>query len=305
MFADPMWAADPMATIGGHSFFWSLHYLHLCFIDEAGDLGALRDPPAPNDQPVLVVAGLFVDAAKLATLTHDYLHLKHRFFPNLNYRSILHLDRVLPEIKGAELRKHATRGNARQRLHAIGFLDQIMGLIRRHDVRVVARISIKAPGSPFKATAVYTSSIQALCRYFEHYLMERDSDGLCIADSRSKSKNLRVSHSIFTQKFSATPHYERVVELPTFGHSDNHAGLQVCDIVCSGLLYPIACYAYCTGHVNNVHVQSGASRLRTRYGRQLKELQHRYYDVEKRRHVGGVVVSDYLNQRSGALMFGS
>ena len=122
---------------------------------------------------------------------------------------------------------------------------------------------------------------------------------------RSKSKNLRVSHSIFTQKFSATPNYERLVELPTFGHSDNHAGLQICDIVCSGLLYPIACYAYCAGHVNNVHVQSGASRLRTRYGRQLKELQHRYYDVEKRRHVGGVVVSDYLDQRSGALMFGS
>ncbi len=92
--------------------------LQLCFIDEAGDLGALRDPPAPNDQPVLVVAGLFVDAARLATLTHDYLDLKHRFFPNLNYRSIRRLDRVLPEIKGAELRKHATRGNARQKLHA-------------------------------------------------------------------------------------------------------------------------------------------------------------------------------------------
>ena len=241
--------------------FWG-SVLQLCFIDEAGDLGALRDPPAPNDQPVLVVAGLFVDAARLATLTHDYLDLKHRFFPNLNYRSTRRLDRVLPEIKGAELRKHATRGNARQRLHAVGFLDHIMGLIRRHDVRVVARISIKAPGSPFRATAVYTSSIQALCSYFEHYLREHDSSGVCIADSRSKSKNLSVSHSIFTQKFSVDPSYERLVELPTFGHSDNHAGLQVCDLVCSGLLYPIACYAYCTGHVNNVHVQSGASRLR-------------------------------------------
>ena len=201
--------------------------MHLCFIDEAGDLGALRHPPAPNDQPVLVVAGLFVDAGRLATLTHDYLDLKYRFFPNLNYRSNRRLDRVLPEIKGAELRKHATRGNARQRLHAVGFLDHIMGLIRRHDIRVVARISIKVPGSPFRSTAVYTSSIQALCSYFEHYLMERDSSGLCIADSRSKSKNLSVSHSIFTQKFSAARNYQRQVELPTFGHSDNHAGLQV------------------------------------------------------------------------------
>ena len=279
--------------------------LQLCFIDEAGDLGALRDPPAPNDQPVLVLAGVFVAAARLASLTDDYLHLKHRLFPDLNYRSTRRLDRILPEIKCAKLRKHATRGNARQQRRVIGFLDHIMGLIRRHDLRVVARISIKAPGSPFNATAVYTSSIQALCTYFEHYLMERDCGGLCIADSRSKSKNLRVSHSVFTQKFSAVPKYERLAELPTFGHSDNHAGLQVCDIVCSGLLYPIACYAYCTGHVNNVHVQSGASRLRSRYGQQIRQLQHRYYDAEKRRYVGGVVVSDYLDQRSGTLMFGS
>ena len=240
----------------------------------------------------------------MANLTHDYLNLKHRFFPNLNYPSTRRLDRILPEVKGAEIRKHVTRGNARQKLHAVGFLDRIMGLLWRHDVRVVARVWIKAPGWPFEGTAVYTSSIQRLCTYFEHYLTKLDSSGVCIADSRSKSKNLRVSHSVFTQKFSVAPNYERLVELPTFGHSDNHAGLQICDIVCSALLYPIACFAYCTGHVNNVHVQPGASRLRHRYGQQLRGLQHRYYDAGVRRYVGGVTVADYLNQRSGTLMFG-
>ena len=274
-------------------------------MDEAGDLGALRDPPAPNDQPVLAIAGRSVDAGRLAGLTHDYLDLKHRFFPNLHYPSVRRLDRILPEITGAEIRKHATRGSARQKAHGIDFLDHIMGLLGRHAVRLVARISIKARGRPFRSNAVYTSSIQAPCRYFEHHLTQSDSAGFCIADSRSKSKNLRVSHSTFTQKFSSIPHYERQVELPTFGHTENHAGLQICDIVCSGLLYQIACHAYCTGHVNNVHVQPGASRLRHRYGQKLKELQHRYYNVESGRHVGGVVVSDYLNQRSGALMFGN
>lgn len=288
-----------MATIGGHGSFG--HETQLCFIDEAGDLGVLSDPPAPNDQPVLAIAGLFVDTTRLASLTHDFL--KHRFFPDLKYRSTRRLDRILPEIKGVDLCKHATRGNARKTRRAIGFLDHIMSLLRRHDVRLVARIWIKAPGSRFDGTAVYTSSIQGLCTYFDHYLTERDSSGLCIADSRTKSLNLSVSHSIFTQKFSVAPNYERLVELPTFGHSDNHAGLQVCDIVCSGLLYPIACFAYCTGHANNVHVQPGASRLRSRYGRQLQELQHRYY--HRGRYVGGVTVADHLNQRSGALMFGT
>ncbi len=279
--------------------------LQLCFIDEAGDLGVLGNPPAPNDQPVLAIAGLFIDAAKLASLTNDYLNLKQRFFPNLNYRSTQRLDRILPEIKGAEVRRNAIRGNARQRSHAIGFLNHIVSLLQRHEVRIVARIWVKALGSPFRGTAVYTSSTQSLCTYFEHYLTQCDISGLCIADSRSKGKNLSVSHSIFTQKFSADQNYEHLVELPTFGHSENHAGLQICDIVCSALLYPIVCFAYCTGYVNNVHVQPGASRLRDRYGRKLKEFQHRHYDIGAKRYVGGVVVSDNADRRSGALMFGS
>ena len=45
--------------------------MKICFIDEAGDLGALTDPPQPNDQPVLVIGGLFVDVADLASFTAD------------------------------------------------------------------------------------------------------------------------------------------------------------------------------------------------------------------------------------------
>ena len=46
MLADSMWAADPMATIGGHSFIWGIH-LQLCFIDEAGDLAFGHEAPVP------------------------------------------------------------------------------------------------------------------------------------------------------------------------------------------------------------------------------------------------------------------
>lgn len=103
--------------------------------------------------------------------------------------------------------------------------------------------------------------------------------------------------------FGTANSYNHLIELPTFGHSENHAGLQICDIVCSALLYPIACFAYCTGHVDNVHVQAGSDRLRNRYGQQLKSLQHRYRNPETGRHNGGVVVSDAIDHRSGYLMF--
>ena len=98
---------------GGHSF--SGASLHICFVDEAGDLGALGNPPQPNDQPVLAIGGLFVDAANLANLTDNFLTLKYQYFPGLPYPSARHLDRILPEVKGADIRSNATRGNARQR----------------------------------------------------------------------------------------------------------------------------------------------------------------------------------------------
>ena len=122
--------------------------MHLCFIDEAGDLGALSNLPLPDEQPVLVIGGLFVDAANLPALTGHFLDLKHRYFPGLRYPSPRPLDRILPEVKGADIRRNATRGSARQQHHAIGFLDRILGLLRHNDVRLVARIWVKGIGSP-------------------------------------------------------------------------------------------------------------------------------------------------------------
>ena len=146
--------------------------------------------------------------------------------------------------------------------------------------------------------------MQSICSHFDHYLAQAGDLGVCIADSRNKFKNVNVSHSIFTQKFGrAAQTYQGMVELPTFGHSDNHAGLQVCDIVCSALLYPIACFAYCSGHVNNVHVQPRAAELRHRYGQQLMALQYRYYDQARGRHQGGLTVSDSIGRQSGSRMF--
>lgn len=290
------------------TFWWPQLFLdgqlQLCFIDEAGDLGALSNPPQANDQPVLVVGGLFIDSEKLSTLTDNFIRLKHQYFPDLPYQSSNHLDRILPEIKGADVRRNITRGSARQRSHAFGFLDRLFGLLRHNDAKLVARIWVKGVGMPFYPTSVYTSSIQSLCTYFEHFLNQKKDTGICIADSRDKSKNVSVSHSLFTKKFSLmTPDYQRIVELPTFGHSENHAGIQICDLVCSALLYPVACFAYCTDHVQNIHVQPNAVRLRNRYGKQIKSLQYRYFNQKVRRYEGGIVVSDAIACRSGSLMF--
>jgi hypothetical protein len=279
--------------------------LHILYVDEAGDLGTLPQAPASNgnDQPVLIIGGLIIATSRLESLTQDFLSLKGRWFPGLAYLSHKHLDKILPEIKGADLRRHATRGTHNPRRHAIGFLDHLIRLLRRYDARLVARIWIKPLGQPFNGRPVYTSSIQALYTYFDNYLSRHDDFGFCIADSRDYMKNVNVAHSIFTQKFQLSSSiYGRILELPSFGHSENHAGIQICDIVCSALLYPIAAEVYCTGFVANVHVQARAAALRQRFGSALKALQHRYQEPSGR-WVGGLVVSDALQGRHSGAMF--
>ena len=279
--------------------------MYICYIDESGDLGALPSTPSPtgNDQPVFLLSGLFIDVTRLETLTNSFLALKFQFFPGLAYPSTNHLDRIIPEIKGADVRRAMLRGNRNASRHAYGFLDKVLRLLEDNNVRLVTRVWIKTAGDPFDGTAVYTSSVQAICSYVDQFLTERNDLGFCIADSRSKFKNLNVSHSVFTRKFqSSTDFYSRIVELPTFGHSDNHAGLQLCDLVSSALLYPIACESYCTGAVANVHVQPSAAYIKAFFGTRLKNLQYRYQEPGNGRYKGGIVVSD-PSGRNASLMF--
>ena len=277
----------------------------ICYIDEAGDLGMLPELPVlnSNNQPVLVIGGIFVDSEKLYDLTQSFLHIKQRYFPSLCPKEMKYLDRVLPEIKGSDIRKSFLRGGRRQQRHALGFMDRIIELFLKYNIEIVARIWIKIPGRFFNGNAVYASSMQSIYEYFNHYLTNEEDFGYCIADSRDQMKNVMVSHSVFTQKFRVLePAYSRITELPCFSHSNNHVGLQLCDIMCSSFLFPIASYVYCKDFVHNVHVCENALIIRERYGKTLKRLQHRYQDYQNF-YSGGIVVSDPVNGINSASMF--
>jgi hypothetical protein len=220
--------------------------MHLLYIDESGDLGAMPVAPLPNgnDQPVLIIGGLIVPAQNLEKLTQEFLYLKGQFFPGLAYPTPNHLDKILAEIKGTDIKNNAVRGKKRIKRHAIGFLDKFFDILDANRAKLIARVWVKGLGLPFDGRAVYTSSIQWMYHSFDSFLSASNDLGFTIADSRDHLKNVNVAHSIFTQKFSAAaPSFGRVLELPTFGHSDNHAGIQICDIICSAVLNPIAAYA--------------------------------------------------------------
>lgn len=249
---------------------------------------------------------MVIDQRLLESLTREFIKLKARFYPRLVNNSSHRLGRILPEIKGADIRRSLRKGSRRRnRRQAIGFLDAFVDLLQYHDAKIFGRTWIKEVGGNCADRAIYTFSVQAICEDFQNLLESTGDTGLVIADSRSPAPNAAVAHSVFTQKFKTDgDRYPRLLEMPTFGHSQNHAGLQVADLLCSALLFPMATHCYCTGHVQNVHVNSGFDVLSERYGARLYGMQHRYEDDAGHRR-GGITVSDPVGHRGGKALFGS
>lgn len=274
--------------------------MKVCYVDEAGD-GERPDPAAVNVPPVFVICGLVVDSAVLADLTRDFLQVKGRFHPA---KAGTHqLDGILREVKGSELRRDVRSGSRRRNRAAIGLLDQTMNLLDRYDIGLVGRVWIKDPTGPSDEKAMYTFSIQDISEHFQHHLVSHASDGLVICDSRTKVQNSGVAHSVFTKMFrQAGDAYPNILEMPVFGHSDNHAGLQLADLVTSGLIFPIAARTYCQGQFTGPHVDPAYDSLKQRFGPRLQRRQIRYQN-HGGKWTGGLVVSDPVGHRSGAELF--
>jgi hypothetical protein len=278
--------------------------MRFCYVDESGDCQVLAGPTSPI-VPVCVILGVVFDQAVLRGLTSEFLTLKRTTYPNLPVTTSQHrLAWVLPEIKGADVRRSLRRGEPRRnRRHAIYFLDRFVTLLEDYEARIFGRVWVKEIGGPCNGTAVFASSMQAICAYFQQFLVESGDTGLVIADSRTPSDNASVSMSIFTQKFKVDgDNYDRVLEMPTFGHSQNHVGIQIADLLGSALVFPMATAAYCLTHVNNVHVDEGFVQLIERYGARLSALQFRYLDQTNRRR-GGLTVNDRIARRNSAHLF--
>ena len=274
--------------------------MRICYVDEAGCTGSL--PSAISDvQPVFVLCGVDVPQTSVHRITHEFLHLKKRFYPNLAPRGATYLEWILTEIKGSELRKGAADPGRNKRRHALGFLHETLSLLETEQARISGRVWVKAIGQPVNGRSIYTFSLQYICKCFNAQLETDDDMGLLVCDSRNKALNSLASFSVFTQKFKATgDRIPRVCEMPVFGHSENHAGVQIADIMCSALLFPLAVHAYCRGAVNSIHVRD-YSFLRDRFTERLDGLQFRY--SEGRKSTGGITVDDKIGLRPRSEMF--
>ena len=277
--------------------------MYVCYIDEAGCTGEL-DGPGSAVQPAFVLNGVFVPARRLESLTRGWIQLKQVYFPNrLPHGSSIH-DWMIAEVKGSDIRRMARGSTRNERRFAHQVVGSALNLLERNGASVVGRVFVKPIPGAFDGTAVYTSSVQFVCRSFQLFLQQNDDVGIVIADSRNKGKNTNVAHSIFTQRYAAAGDpYDRIIEMPTFGHSDNHAGLQLADIFCSTLLFPIAVQR-CASHVltDQTHCSPHYERLVDRFGGRLQELQFRFRDATGYWH-GGVSLTDRVSHRPSTVLF--
>jgi Protein of unknown function (DUF3800) len=274
--------------------------VQIAYVDDAGDVQTVA---VPNTQvpPVLAFGAVVLRGETLSQLTRDFLALKRRFFGGRMTSPHL-LDDVLVEVKGAEVRSLVRAGHRKRRL-ALQFFHELIHLLEANEAQIFGRVWVKQIGVPLDGRAVNTFSVQAMCQTFQHLLDERNDEGLMIVDSSSPGLNAMVSHSIFTQRFRAAgDEYARLIEMPTFGHSQNHVGLQIADIVTSGLIAPMASASYCVGKMTGVHVHARYSEIKSRFASRLRPMQHRYQDASGAWR-GGFTVSDPLGQKHGGHLF--
>ena len=275
--------------------------MKICYIDEAGCTGTLASASS-TIQPVLVIVGLILDYGSLHGCTTELIELKQRFFPKLLPTSATHLDWIMAELKGSDLRKEACSRARNNRRHTFGVLDQTCKIIDNAKGSIIGRIWVKEIGAAVKGVPVYTSSIQSIYADFQRYLAKEKEYGFVVADSRFQHLNTQVAHSIFTQKFKGTgDNYDRIIELPAFSHSNNHAGLQLADLLASAFVTPIAVETYCKGILSSVHVRD-YSEVKRRYSSWVREKQYRYNEASGRTR-GGLIVADGLSRRPGGEMF--
>ncbi len=276
--------------------------MHIFYLDESGDTGVLSSSTS-SIQPIFTIGGFSVSASQIPHITNDFILLKRLFFPSLFPDRQPFLDSILTEIKGADLRRVIRKGGRNKVRHVLGFLGKVLALLESVDARIYARVWVKPIGGTFNGRAVYTYSVQDLAARFQSFLDKSASNGIVIVDSRTKGLNTRVSHSVFTQKFrSAGDAFPRIAEMPVFGHSDNHAGIQIADLLCSALFFPMAAFAYCLGAVSNVHVDRSYQILRDTFGLRLHNLQYKGTNTDGTKR-WGIIVSDNLSGKSPLKMF--
>lgn len=237
----------------------------------------------------MVIAGIFVDSRQLVPLTRAWIELKRQHFPG-RFAGVRSLDAILVEVKGSEIQALTRKSGRNDQRKASRFRKELVDLLAHHEVRIMARVWVKSQGTALTMKSSYGYAVQDIAQAFNHFVSNKGVSGVVIADSRDHRLNGEVAHSVFTQKWRAGGDpLARIVEVPVFAASDNHAGLQLADMVASTLVFPIAVAAFCERREGYVHRPDRYEAIRLEFGPALKKLRYRAKDATGRWRGGYIV----------------
>src|SRR5690606_22367569 len=144
-------------------------------------------------------------------------------------------------------------------------------LLESENIRLIGKAWTKCDNQTLDMNNAYGMGMQDFAKAFNHYLSVQGREGVIIADSRTHESNIRVAHSIHTQKYrSGADPYPNISEVPIFAASDNHAGIQVADMVATALFFPSVVAAYIEPRSGFVHSGAKYEPVRQMFGGRLK-----------------------------------
>lgn len=120
------------------------------------------------------------------------------------------------------------------------FLDSVLTLLKTGGARVYGTVIVKKSGQEFDGCAAYGRALYDVARAFHSTLEADQAQGTVIADFREARLNGRVSAELMAMFGPGGDQLPRLLHVPTFGNSEMHAPLQLTDIVCSALAWPMA-----------------------------------------------------------------
>lgn len=214
------------------------------FIDESGCPGQLRTLDSPV-QPLLVVAGIALDTSHLAEVTRKFARLTQRYHHGQSRPNEICTDIQAELVKGSDVRRAIRANPSSPELKELAFLDSVLSLMKTHRARLFGTVIVKHVGQEFDGQVVYGRALHEVVRTFHEQLLASDTFGTAIADFREAKLNGRVSVELMEAKLGPLgDQLPRLLHLPTFGNSEVHAPLQIADLVCSALVWPIAAHRF-------------------------------------------------------------
>ena len=252
-----------------------------CFIDESGCPGPLPTISSAV-QPILVIAGIALDTSAITTVTRQFARLVQRYRHGESRPNDICTDLLGELIKGAEVRKAFRTDPAAAERREFPFIDSVLTLLRTHEAKLYGTVIVKAAGEEFDGRRAYSQALSTIAKEFHRTLEAAETQGTAIADFRESKLNGRVSTDLMEAKLGpAGDQLPRLLYPPTFGNSEVHAPLQLVDLVCSAMLWPIAAWHFRERLDGSPHIAPAADVcIRRRFRRRLREVVPRYPGVE-------------------------